>query len=84
MDDKPEEHFMSVLHVIAYDAETITDKLEYFFTTSGLEYSKMVGHLVKWCWSEYWSADKNVSALSSCTILSLCMPPATARQHQSS
>jgi len=43
VDGQPEEPFMSILHVIACDAETIADKLESFVTTNGLEYSKMVG-----------------------------------------
>ena len=40
---KPEEHFMTILHVLACDAKTITDKLESFLTTNSLDYRKLVG-----------------------------------------
>ena len=33
----------TILHVLACDAETITDKLESFLTTNNLDYRKLVG-----------------------------------------
>ncbi|XP_064386984.1 zinc finger MYM-type protein 1-like [Halichondria panicea] len=43
VDGQAEEHFISVLHVLACDAETITEAIESFIASSDLQYRKLVG-----------------------------------------
>ncbi len=43
VDGKPEEHFMTILHIKATDAATIADALNTFITKKQLDYHKLVG-----------------------------------------
>lgn len=40
---KPEEHFLSILHIDCCDAETITNQLTSFISSNDLDYRKMIG-----------------------------------------
>ena len=40
---KPEEHFLTILHIVACDAKTITSTLESFISSNNLDYQKLVG-----------------------------------------
>ena len=40
---KPEEHFLTVLHICAQDAATISDAISSFLESKNLEYCKLIG-----------------------------------------
>ena len=40
---KPEEHFLTILHIVACDAKTITSTLGSFISSNNLDYQKLVG-----------------------------------------
>ena len=42
VDGRPEEHFLTILHVTSTDAEAITAALASFIETKGLEYQKLI------------------------------------------
>ena len=44
---RPEEHFLTILHVTSTDAQAITAALTSFIETKGLEYHKLIGQGVK-------------------------------------
>ena len=40
---KPEEHFLTVLHICAQDASTISDAISSFLESKNLDYRKLIG-----------------------------------------